>query len=84
LYSQSHSSEDAKKEYDAAIAWFTLKNFDNFVDTLIGSAFNIDPDYRGKMVSNDMYSYSDKGHHLITSWTTSDETVLETRISKLV
>ncbi len=83
LYSESHNSNAAKAKYDAAIAWFILKNFDNFVDTLIGSAFNINPEYRGKFVDDDIYSYSDKGHHLITSWITSDEIVLETRINKL-
>jgi hypothetical protein len=70
-------------KYDAAIAWFILKNFDNFVDTLIGEAFDINLEYRGKFVDEDVYSYATKGKHLITSWTTSDEVVLETRISKL-
>lgn len=83
LNSQSHNSEEAKIKYDAAIAWFILKNFDNFVDSLLGESFNINPDYRGKFTSNDMYEYPKKGGNLITSWTTSDEIFLETRINKL-
>lgn len=83
LYSISHNSEDAKRKYDAAIAWFILKNFDNFVDSLLGESFIINPDHRGKFTSDNIYEYSAKGGNLITSWTTTDEIFLETRINKL-
>lgn len=85
LYTESHKSEDAKKMYDAVVAWFTLKNFDNFINSLLGNSIEIDPSNWGKFTDENYYKYSQKGTHLITNWRTNeDDDTLEMRVNKLV
>lgn len=76
-----HDSDINK--YNAITAWFTLKNFDNFVNYLIGDVIKIHPEHKGRFKDGDGYTYSDKGSQVITSWRTNDNIVLESEIGAL-
>lgn len=76
-----HDSNPEK--YEAAVAWFTLKNFDNFVELLLGDVINIHPTHKGKLKDGDSYKYSEKGGQVITTWRTDDNIVLESEIGAL-
>ena len=65
-------SPEAKLEYDAVIAYFTLKNFDNFVEMLLGTFVNVDFQNKNQLTNKNIYSYSEKGKHVIDTWRTSD------------
>jgi hypothetical protein len=70
-------------KYNAITAWFTLKNFDNFVNYLIGDVIKIHPEHKGRFKDGDGYTYSDKGSQVITTWRTDDNIVLENEIGAL-
>ena len=70
-------------KYNAITAWFTLKNFDNFVNYLIGDVIKVHPEHKGRFKDGDGYTYSDKGSQVITSWRTNDNIVLESEIGAL-
>lgn len=76
-----HDSDINK--YNAITAWFTLKNFDNFVNLLLGDVINVNPEHKGKFKDGDGYQYSDKGSQVITSWRTDDNIILESEIGAL-
>lgn len=71
------------EKYEAAVAWFTLKNFDNFVELLLGDAIHIHPSHKGKLKDGDSYKYSEKGSQVITTWRTDDNIILESEIGAL-
>ena len=71
------------EKYEAAVAWFTLKNFDNFVELLLGDVINVHPTHKGKLKDGDSYKYSEKGGQVITTWRTDDNIVLESEIGAL-
>ena len=71
------------EKYEAAVAWFTLKNFDNFVELLLGDAIHIHPSHKGKLKDGDSYKYSEKGGQVITTWRNDDDIVLESEIGAL-
>ena len=76
-----HDSNPEK--YEAAVAWFTLKNIDNFVELLLGDVINVHPTHKGKLKDGDSYKYSEKGGQVITTWRTDDNIVLESEIGAL-
>lgn len=78
-----HDSDIDK--YNAATAWFTLKNFDNFVNLLLGDIIDVHPNHKNAFKDGDGYQYATKGHHVITTWRKeSDEYHLNTEIGALV
>lgn len=74
---------DNPNKYNAIVSWFTLKNFDNFVDLLLGDVIKINPEYKNTFKDGDGYIYSDKGTNVITSWRTNDNIILEHEIGAL-
>ena len=61
----------AKAKYEAFRAWFTLRNFDNFVNLLIGDYIKIAPN--SNILSTNQYTFTaDKGHHVVTTWSNDD------------
>jgi hypothetical protein len=79
---QSIHDSDINK-YNAITAWFTLKNFDNFVDLLIGDAIKVNPDHKNSFKDGDGYIYSNKGTQVITSYRKDENIVLENEIGAL-
>ena len=72
----------AKAKYEAFRAWFTLRNFDNFVNLLIGDYIKIAPN--SNILSTNQYTFTaDKGHHVVTTWSNDDNINIEQNISKL-
>lgn len=71
------------EKYEAAVAWFTLKNFDNFVELLLGDAIHVHPSHKGKLKDGDSYKYSEKGGQVITTWRNDDNIILESEIGAL-
>lgn len=70
-------------KYNAITAWFTLKNFDSFVDLLLGDVIKVHPEHKNSFKDGDGYMFSDKGTHVITTWRTTDNIVLEHEIGAL-
>lgn len=79
---QAMHDNDLNK-YNAVTAWFTLKNFDNFIDLLLGDVIKVNPEHRNTFKDGDGYQYSDKGTQVITSWRTDDNIILESEIGAL-
>jgi hypothetical protein len=78
-----HDSDIDK--YNATTAWFTLRNFDNFVNLLLGDIIDVHPNHKNAFKDGDGYQYATKGHHVITTWRKeSDEYHLNTEIGALV
>lgn len=71
------------EKYNAITAWFTLRNFDRFVDLLLGDVIKVHPNHRNSFKDGDGYAYSTKGSQVITTWRTSDNIVLENEIGAL-
>ena len=73
------------EQYEAAVAWFTLRNFDNFVNLLLGDIIDVHPNHKNAFKDGDGYQFATKGHHVITTWRKeSDEYHLDTEIGALV
>lgn len=77
-------SEKDPERYEALTAWFTLKNFDNFVNLLLGDVIGTQITHRNKFTDGDGYFYNKKGSSVITSWRTTDNQIMEEEISSLV
>lgn len=77
-------SEKDYERYEALTAWFTLKNFDNFVNLLLGDVIGTQITHRNKFTDGDGYFYNKKGSSVITSWRTTDNQIMEEEISSLV
>lgn len=76
-------NQQANLKYEAFRAWFTLRNFDNFVNLLLGDYIKIAPN--SNMLSTDQYTFTaDKGHHVVATWSNDDNISIEQNVSKLV
>ena len=61
--------------YNAFKSWFTLTNFDNFVNLLLGDAVT-------KQIDG-TYAYTNKSGNVVTTWRTNDNIDLSVEINKL-
>lgn len=75
--------ENNSRLYKAMMDYYTLINFDNLTNYLMGELITVNPSSFGQMTDGNVYIYTNKANHLITSWG-QDGRSLEQDISKFI
>jgi hypothetical protein len=85
---ESNALEDINSLTDEQLqifnSLFILKNYDKFVNAILGKSVVIDPTKKYTFTSGDIYSFATKHNDFTFLWNNDDNVNLETEINKLV